>query len=65
MWDTPYIQELDKDLYVVRTDPESMWYKGSDFYEALEFCALIKDFQTKWTIAMEAIVKAEQAMVRS
>ena len=61
MWDSPYIQELDKGLYVVRTDTKSMWYKGDDFYTASEFCALIKSFQDKWDEAMEVILQAERA----
>lgn len=60
MDDMPYIQELDKDLYVVRTDPQSMWYRGDDFYEALEFCRLIKSFQDKWHDAMDFIIEVEK-----
>ncbi len=41
----PYIPEVEKDLYIVRTTPSSMWYKGDDFNTAQEMCRAIKAVQ--------------------
>jgi len=45
MFEQPYIHEVDKDYFVVRTSNTSKWYSGSDFYEAVNFCRMIEKCQ--------------------
>lgn len=57
---SPWIHEVEDNFYIVRTDAESVWYKGRDFYGAVHMCNLIKRFQLAIQNAHETIMRMEE-----
>jgi len=59
-YNAPYLQELEDNVWVARTTPDSVWWKGTDpVGEGTQMCILIKRFQNAMREVEETLEKWE------